>query len=258
MCRLAAYIGPPVALEQFLLQPSHSLIKQSWAPKEMQEAVLNADGFGFGWYLEANRPCVYLNNLPIWADVNLEHLSVSLSSPIWLANVRSATPGQMNGLINTQPFVSGKHLYMHNGYIEDFNMNIRQRFHEILDPQIMAGINGNTDSEYIFALLRSHLQNENQPFVAGIKSAITALGKIIEDGSALINIVLCDGNTVIALRHAINNACPSLYYTNNDQMFPDASIIASERLTEDTHWQPVPEHHLVVINKDQKPEIIAL
>ncbi|MEJ2094057.1 MAG: class II glutamine amidotransferase, partial [Gammaproteobacteria bacterium] len=51
------------------------LIKQSWAPKEMAEAVLNADGFGFGWYSDINDPMIYLNTLPIWSDINLESLA---------------------------------------------------------------------------------------------------------------------------------------------------------------------------------------
>ncbi len=258
MCRLAAYLGPPILLEHFLVQPPHSLIKQSWAPKEMQEAVLNADGFGIGWYQNESRACTYLNTQPIWADVNLEHLSVSLSSPLWLANVRSATPGQMTGLANTQPFISDNILYMHNGFINDFNPDIRQRFHECLSPDIQAGITGNTDSEYLFALLRENIKSNKQDFVNLFKLTIESFSKIIKDGSALLNIMISDGNNVYALRHAINKLCPSLYFTHKDDFFTDASLIASEKLTRNDSWQNVPEHSLVILNKDQEPEVISL
>ena len=75
MCRLAAYIGPTLRLEELLLKPEHSLVKQSWAPREMMEARLNADGYGFGWFdQEVNlcaigRPCqsglirIFLNSV---------------------------------------------------------------------------------------------------------------------------------------------------------------------------------------------------
>ena len=50
MCRLAAYLGPAIPLQQLLLQPSHSLYRQAREPKELIYAKLNADGYGFGWY----------------------------------------------------------------------------------------------------------------------------------------------------------------------------------------------------------------
>jgi len=59
MCRLAAYLGTEITLSQFLQEPEHSLIKQSWAPKEMQDGTVNADGYGFAWLSNANIPCVY-------------------------------------------------------------------------------------------------------------------------------------------------------------------------------------------------------
>lgn len=48
MCRFAAYLGPEIALDRFLLEPGHSLVRQAAAPKEMHGALLNADGFGIG------------------------------------------------------------------------------------------------------------------------------------------------------------------------------------------------------------------
>lgn len=48
MCRLLGYLGEPILLESILTQPKHSLIVQSYQPQEMQESLLNADGFGLG------------------------------------------------------------------------------------------------------------------------------------------------------------------------------------------------------------------
>ena len=49
MCRLAAYLGPEIPLRSFLLDFPHSLYQQSWDPKELTEARLNADGYGVAW-----------------------------------------------------------------------------------------------------------------------------------------------------------------------------------------------------------------
>ena len=159
MCRLAAYLGPEISLGRFLMEPDHSLYRQSWEPEEMEDAVLNADGFGFGWLNPSKQTAIYTDTRPIWSDINLGGLCESLFSPYWLANVRSATPGQQITQSNTHPFKIDQILFTHNGYIENFNPKIRSIFHDILDSAIQAEIKGNTDSEYLFALLRQQLIN---------------------------------------------------------------------------------------------------
>ena len=259
MCRLAAYLGPPLLLKQFLFDPSHSLVKQSWAPREMDEAVLNADGFGFGWYTGQQQPATYLNTHPIWSDSNLTGLASTLTSGIWLACVRSATPGQMTGLVNTQPFSNGSLLFMHNGFIKNFNPEYRVKFHNILKAEIQAGINGHTDSEYIFALFRQEiLLNPDTDPVTRLGRCLAQIPEIIDGGTALLNIIICDGSRIYVTRHAVNGHSPSLYYAVNAGLFSDAVVVASERMTEDSCWQVVPDHSLVVVSGSAKPEIIAL
>lgn len=51
MCRHIAYVGEPVRLADLLLTPPHSLLRQSWAPRDMRGGgTVNADGYGIGWY----------------------------------------------------------------------------------------------------------------------------------------------------------------------------------------------------------------
>ena len=66
MCRHTCYIGSPVSLEEFLFQPDHGLLVQSYKPKEMIEAEINVDGFGLGWYPEDGTLRRYANTKPIW------------------------------------------------------------------------------------------------------------------------------------------------------------------------------------------------
>ena len=75
MCRLLAYLGYPVSLEDILYKPEHSLIVQSYQPREMTSGVVNADGFGVGWYDHEKKtnPFTYRNTLPVWNDLNLPH-----------------------------------------------------------------------------------------------------------------------------------------------------------------------------------------
>ncbi len=244
------------------MEPAHSLYRQSWEPKEMDEAVLNADGFGFGWVNPSKQTAVYTSTQPIWSDTNLTSLSDSLHSHYWLANVRSATPGQQITQTNTHPFKIDQLLFTHNGYIENFNPKIRSIFHGVLDASIQAGIQGNTDSEYLFALLRQHLY-QTSDIAEGIRGMLSMLPEIITDEKVLLNLIIGDGSQFYVLRHAINGQCPSLYYSVDENDFPEAIVIASEALTESGKWQTVPEHSYItiahsLINKNTFPDFISL
>src|SRR5215216_1501592 len=96
MCRMIAYLGEPeIQLSSLVLEPEHSLLVQSYAPKEMMSGVVNADGFGTGWYDPEvdEEPAVYRSVAPIWADRSFPSIAPKVRSSTVFAAVRSATPG---------------------------------------------------------------------------------------------------------------------------------------------------------------------
>jgi gamma-glutamyl hercynylcysteine S-oxide hydrolase len=245
MCRLAAYLGTEVSLSQFLQEPEHSLIKQSWAPKEMQDGTVNADGYGVAWLSNTNELCTYKNLLPIWSDTNLDSLGRSLSSRLWLANVRGATPGQGISEANTQPFIKDKLIFIHNGCFKPFNQETKTSLLDLLSIEIRAEINDNSDSLYLFALLQQHLlaQSSLTDAIIGMMNDLkTVCGDQI---TALLNIVISDGDIIYACRHALNGSCPSLYYSLGEYNVR----VASEPLTPNDKWIEFPEHSLISFNK---------
>ncbi len=259
MCRLAAYLGPAISLQQFLLVPPHSLYRQSWEPQELKYAKFNADGFGVGWYSPDGIPAIYTSALPIWSDSNLPHLARALSAPLWLAEVRSATAGNPVHQFNTAPFCDEQRLFIHNGFIREFHHCVQPEITAMLAPEIAADIRGNTDSEYLFACLRQLLLDDTSlELPDAIGQLFSLLTDMLTTQAALLNIIVTDSEKLYATRHAINHECPSLYYTTDDELFPGGQLIASERLTEDSFWQPVPEHHLLIIEPDKPPELLAL
>jgi glutamine amidotransferase len=259
MCRLAAYIGPDITLQQFLLAPDHSLYKQSWEPRELIYAKLNADGYGFGWFSPENTPSTYTSILPIWSDSNLPALARSLTNPLWLAEVRSATVDNPVHQFNTAPFCDNQRLFIHNGFIRDFHLQVLPEITTLLAPEIAADIRGNTDSEYLFACLRQILlDNEDLNLAEALIRLFEWLAERLADRQALINIVVTDGECLYASRHGYNHQCASLYYTTNDEQFPGGQLIASERFSEDRAWQTVPENHLLILDPHKSPELLPL
>ncbi|MEE8388302.1 MAG: ergothioneine biosynthesis protein EgtC [Acidiferrobacterales bacterium] len=257
MCRIAAYIGPPVALQHFLLSPSHSLMEQAWAPREMREAKLNADGFGFGWFANMRQPAIYTNPMPIWTDPNLEGLGQTLSADLWLAYVRSASRRTDVSHANTQPFVNSTLLFTHNGFIDQFGETLRHNIRHALQTHCEKTIHGNTDSEYLFALLRQQLL-EGIPVEAGLRKLSQLLQGWASDVKLLLNFVIAEKDRIVAMRHAINGDCPSLYYCVNEKSFPEGKLVASEPLTESGNWQAIPEHHLLILSRDGAPQLEAM
>ena len=258
MCRLAAYIGPDLFLHKLLDEEPHSLFKQSWASEELRSTCLNADGYGFGWYREDKEAAIYTSTLPIWSDTNLRGLAQSLQSTLWLAYIRSATPGQAVNQANTQPFKHNNFTFLHNGRIENFNAGPRAALHEYLSAEIASEIEGNTDSEYLFAMCKQHL-NTGVSIEDAIVATFEGLKSLGFAEPALLNMIISDGEKTIACRHALNGGtCPSLYYTNSHPNYPDALVIASERFSLSTHWHSIEENSLLSVDRQGKLEFTSL
>lgn len=256
MCRIAAYIGPQLELTQFVAASPHSLYRQSWAPREMQTATVNADGWGVGWIDVHGKPAVYTNTQPIWADRNLDGLGRSLHSHAWLGNVRSATPGFGTHDVNTQPYTDGDLLFVHNGFITDFAHAMRRNIRTALNAEADASIEGNTDSEHLFALIR---QQASEPCAALISALDWLRGLLQREGvSALLNIILSDGNVLVASRAAVGADCPSLYWHAGHPDFGSGALIASEPFDQDAGWQTIPPEHVVSLRPGAQPCLTAL
>ncbi|MFD8810583.1 class II glutamine amidotransferase, partial [Streptomyces sp. NPDC059627] len=74
MCRHLACLGPEEPLGRILVEPEHSLYRQSWAPRRQRYGTVNADGFGVGWYAPDDpQPARYRRAGPIWAEPGGAH-----------------------------------------------------------------------------------------------------------------------------------------------------------------------------------------
>ena len=155
MCRLAAYLGEPLFLEELIAKPQHSLMRQSLRA-DQAKAVTNGDGFGIGWYGDRAEPGVYREVMPAWSDDNLLALSQTLSSRLFFAHVRAATAGGI-ARQNCHPFRYGKWLFMHNGQIGGYGL-LRRALESWLPDAMYAERRGATDSELLFLLALSRIE----------------------------------------------------------------------------------------------------
>ncbi len=254
MCRLLGYIGSTIQLEKLLYKPEHSLIVQSYKPQEMTSGLLNADGFGIGWCHPEKEdfPYTYKNTLPIWSDINLPQLSRYIESNSVVGYVRSATVGLPVDLVNCQPFSDRDLLFIHNGYIKKFRQTLYRPIRNLLNDYTYQAIHGTTDSEHIFALIVNQLHNESQiTLEIALKNALLQLTELANFHQTYFsaNIILANGDRMIASRYSNRHPQPTLYYLKNSALYPDAVILASERMFEGD-WKTCPEDSIIMVGKN--------
>jgi glutamine amidotransferase len=168
MCRWLAYSGSPVLLQELLYGPKNSLIVQSLHSRLGAEET-NGDGFGVGWYGAQETPAVFRSIEPAWNDRNLRELADHVTATTVFAHIRAST-GSPVQQTNCHPFRHGRWLWMHNGFIGDYQ-KVKRDLVLAIDPDLYPEIEGTTDSETLFHLALTFGLKENPPEALRERSA---------------------------------------------------------------------------------------
>lgn len=255
MCRWLAYAGTPIALEEVLFKPSHSLVVQSLRSQKGVETT-NGDGFGLGWYGRAPEPRLYRSISPAWNDRNLRELAAEIQSGCFLAHVRAST-GTAVQQTNCHPFRHGRWLWMHNGLIRGF-AQVKRELLLAIDPALFGAIEGTTDSEVMFYLaLTMGLDGDPEGAVARMAGFIEDLGRRRGIEHPLqMTIATSDGRDLWAFRYSSEGKSRSLYYSTDvrtlRKLYPEnpqfravsdeTRLVVSEPFAElPGAWNEVPE-----------------
>src|SRR5213076_1822836 len=174
MCRWLAYSGSPILIKEALYEGPNSLVSQSLHSRLGAEPT-NGDGFGVGWYGAANNPGVFHSIEPAWNDQNLREIAGHISSPLFFAHIRAAI-GSAVQQTNCHPFRYGQWLFMHNGFIGDFQL-VKRDLILAVDPSLFASIEGSADTEVFFYLALTFGLEDDPPAAVG-----AAVGLIEEVG----------------------------------------------------------------------------
>ncbi|SCF11020.1 glutamine amidotransferase [Micromonospora coriariae] len=239
MCRHLAYLGSPVTLAELLFDPPYSLVRQSWAPRDMRGGgTINADGFGIGWYPGDGDPVRYRRAQPIWSDPTIAQLAAVTRAGAVLAAVRSATVGMavLDGAV--APFAEGRWLFSHNGVVRGWPDTVVP-LAAGLPVRDLLTLDAATDSALLWALVRQRLR-------AGADPA-EAVGQTVAEVAAAapgsrLNLLLTDGRRAVAsvAGHALSVRAGA-----------GSVLLASEPHDDDPGWRPVPEGHLVTVTASE-------
>ncbi|MFL6128711.1 MAG: ergothioneine biosynthesis protein EgtC [Mycobacteriales bacterium] len=233
MCRHLAYLGRPRPLRELLCDPPHSLLRQSWAPRRQAHGVVNADGFGVGWYADGDpQPARYRRTSPMWTDRSFPDLARVVRSGAVLAAVRSATDGMAQGEAAVAPFGTGRYLFSHNGAVAGWPASIAALTARTTAAELLA-MEAVSDSALLWLVVHQRLQaGETMPeALAGVVrlAASTAGGRL--------NLLVTDGRTIAATRWG-DTLCWRV-----DAL---GAVVASEPYDEEAGWADVPDRSLLL------------
>jgi len=276
MCRFTLYMGEPIQLSTLLMEPEHSLIRQSTHSREREEP-LNGDGFGVGWYAADPRlePAVFRSITPAWNNRNLVNLTRVVASGCILAHVRAATQSSGVNEANCHPFRFGSHLFMHNGDVGSFR-GVRRAMLASVRDEAFDNVYGSTDSEHVFALVIDEMlrapaglepsERMARALEAAIQRVVELVAKHGQGEPSYLNCALSDGHNAVVSRFANDPdyAPESLYYFSG-ALYPSVDgrsarsvIVSSERLTADPGWREIPANHMVIVRQGGEPELAAI
>ena len=282
MCRFTLYLGPPIRLESLLIDPSHSLILQSFHSSERDEP-LNGDGFGVGWYApdQHERPALFRSITPAWNNANLRSLASVVSSPCVMAHVRAASAGMPVAEANCHPFQHGRYLFMHNGHVGSFR-SIRRALLAGLGEEAFDVIRGSTDSEHLFATFVDELKSasfEDEHVLAralnrAVWRVLALVDELGDSAPSSLNLAVTDGDRAAAcrFRNDPGRRPESLYLIERELYQPlwkgspgrrrdersTSFVVSSERLTDHTAWTAIAPNHMISICRDGTAHAFAM
>lgn len=237
MCRHLAYLGPAATLKEILADPPHGLLTQSWAPRRQYEGVVNADGFGVGWYADGDPvPARYRKTGPMWADEGFLDVARVTRTRALLAAVRSASIGTTADASAAAPYRSGSWLFSHNGRVEGWPGSM-SRLVAALPPEALLQLEARVDSAAVWALVLDRLLAGADPGAA----LATTVADMAAEAGGRYNLLLTDGATIAATAYG-----HSLSYRTWDGAGGSAVLVASEPDDADPGWTDVPDGSLLV------------
>ncbi|MCF4136021.1 ergothioneine biosynthesis protein EgtC [Streptomyces sp. Tue 6430] len=239
MCRHLAFLGPREPLGRLLVEPPHSLYRQSWAPRMQRYGTVNADGFGVGWYAGDDPvPARYRRAGPIWADLSFADLARVVRSGAVLAAVRDATLAGADAEAAAAPFAAGPWLFSHNGAVPGWPGSL-EPLARTLPASAVLSMEARNDSAFVWALVLARLRagdTEGQALADTVQEVAAAA-----PGSRL-NLLLGNGDTVTATAWG-----DTLWYLTE----PGRTVVASEPYDDDPRWQEVPDRTLLAATRTE-------
>ena len=223
MCRHLGWLGADVTVSSLVLDPPCGLRVQSYAPRRQKHGLMNADGWGVGFFdssLQGEVPRRWRSAAPLWGDASFASVAPALRSHCVVAAVRSATVGMPIEPSATAPFTDGQWLLSHNGVVDCAVLPLTSSAESVCDSAILAAV----------------------VFERGLDTLGDTIAEVgMTDPLARLNVLAANGSRLLATAWG-----DTLSILRRD----DGVVLASEPYDDAPDWQDVPDRHLVEVTAE--------
>jgi glutamine amidotransferase len=217
MCRHLGWLGAPRSVASLVCDPPSGLLVQSYAPRRQKHGLMNADGWGVGFF-DADTPRRWRSAAPLWGDASFASVAPALRSGCVVAAVRSASIGMPIEPSASAPFSDGRWLLSHNGLVDRSVLPLSSAAESTVDSALLA------------ALI----------FERGLDRLGDTVAEVgADDPNARLNILAANGFHMLATTWG-----DTLSVLRCD----DGVVLASEPYDDNPLWQEIPDRHLVRVD----------
>jgi len=219
MCRHLGWLGADVTISSLVLDPPCGLRVQSYAPRRQKHGLMNADGWGVGFF-DGEVLRRWRSAAPLWGDTSFDSVAPALRSHCVVAAVRSATVGMPIEVSATAPFTDGRWLLSHNGVVDRSVLPVTRSAESLCDSAILAAV----------------------VFERGLDALGETIAEVgMADPLARLNVLAANGSRLLGTAWG-----DTLHILRRD----DGVVLASEPYDDAPGWEEVPDRHLVEVTFD--------
>ena len=252
MCRLfGLHADKRVVTATFwLLEAPDNLVEQS---------KRNPDGTGLGVFGADGKPVIDKQPIAAWQDSQFATEAHELTGTTFIAHVRYSSSAALE-VRNTHPFLQDGRIFAHNGVVTGLDvLDARLR-----DLGVDDLVQGDTDSERIFALITGCVRRDDGDVGGGIVDAVGWLAETVPIFA--VNMLLSTATDMWALRYPETHELYLLdrrgvddrrlrmrsnrITAQSEHLTSDASVLFASEPMDDADWQLLTPGELVYVDAD--------
>ena len=255
MCRLfGLHADRRVVTATFwLLEAPDNLVEQS---------KRNPDGTGLGVFEAGGKPVLFKEPVAAWQDSEFATEAHELTGTTFIAHVRYSSSAALE-VRNTHPFLQDNRIFAHNGVVTGLDV-VDTRLRELGVEEL---VQGETDSERVFALITAGIRKHDGDVGAGIVDAVGWLAETVPIFA--LNVLLSTATDMWALRYPETHELYMLdrrdvsdrhlrmdsrrITAHSEHLSEHASVVFASEPMDDDDWQLLAPGELVHVDADLRP-----
>jgi predicted glutamine amidotransferase len=230
------------------------------APDNLAEqSKRNPDGTGLGVFEADGKPVIHKQPIAAWQDSQFATEAHELTGTTFIAHVRYSSSAALE-VRNTHPFLQDDRIFAHNGVVTGLDV-VDARLRELGVDDL---VQGDTDSERIFALITACIRRRDGDVGAGIVDAVGWLAATVPIFA--VNMLLSTATDMWALRYPETHELYVLdrrdvddrrlrmrsdrITADSEHLTSDASVVFASEPMDDDDWRLIAPGELVHVDAD--------